>query len=278
MLDKIIREITSTPNRVSELTRAETRELLERAERSFSRESKLLELVPGEQVTFVGDTHGDFEAAKAVVKRYLGDDRILVFLGDYVDRGADSKANIDYLLCLKLAYPANLFLLQGNHEGYGIFRFYPADFWETVDGKLRELYAKTLLRLPLAVSVGSIIGLHGALPDIQNLPDINQIQAGSEHWKQMAWGDWQETDADYLEIDAFTGRPQFGSKYFNRVMARLGKQVLIRSHQPNAPQVMYRRRCLTIFTSKAYTPVRTVAVANLKREVKTVSDLVIELI
>jgi len=276
MLDRIIREIAQTPNQVWELTREETRELLERAEHAFDQESKLLELVPGGEVIFVGDTHGDFEAAKTVVKRYLGDDRILVFLGDYVDRGADSKANVDYLLCLKLAYPANLFLLQGNHEGYGVFRFYPADFWETVDGKLRELYARTLLGLPLAVSVGSIIGLHGALPDVRNLPDINQIQAGSEHWKQVTWGDWQEIDADYLGTDALTGRPQFGSKYFNRVMVQLGKQVLIRSHQPNAPQMMYHRRCLTIFTSKAYLPVRTVAVANLKREVKTADDLIIE--
>jgi len=276
LLKERIREIIANPDAIMGLTPAETRELLKQAERTLSRESPLIELASTGEVAFAGDTHGDFETTQAVVRKYFKDDRILVFLGDYVDRGRDSKANIDYLLCLKLAYPANLFLLQGNHEGYGILQFHPADFWQNVSGELRELYAGTLLRLPLAISTGSIIGLHGALPDIRQLSDINGIQPASEPWKQVTWGDWQEVSGDYLGTDAFTGRPQFGEDYFNRVMARLGKGVLIRSHQPPAPPLMYHRRCLTIFTSKAYMPVSTVAVAASGREVKTADDLVIE--
>ena len=64
-------------------------------------------------------------------------------------------------------------------------------------------------------------------------------------------------------------------------MNRLGKNVLIRSHQPNIRPVIYDGRCLTIFTSNAYRSVasgRTVAIADLDREVKTVDDLIIETI
>ena len=50
------------------------------------------------------------KATKIASTRYLRDDGKLVFLGDYVDRGRDSAANINYLLCLKLAYPDKLFL------------------------------------------------------------------------------------------------------------------------------------------------------------------------
>jgi hypothetical protein len=271
-----IRQILLDPDVVFGLTPEETRQLLEQAQAVFDEESKLLELAPSGEVIFVGDTHGDFEVTKAVVKRYLGNNRRLVFLGDYVDRGSDSKANIDYLLSLKLAHPTNLFLLQGNHEGYGIYRFHPADFWGSLDKELGELYAQTLLRLPLAASVGSMLALHGALPDVSNLSDINWIQPGGKYWKQVTWGDWQEIDGGYLGLDAFTGRPQFGSSYFRSVMERLDKQVLIRSHQPTAPQVMYGRRCLTIFTSKAYMSVRTIALANLEREITNASDLLLE--
>jgi hypothetical protein len=271
-----MRQILSDPDGVSGLTPEETRQLLKQAQAAFDGESRLLELAAGGEVIFVGDTHGDFEATRAVVGRYLGDNRRLVFLGDYVDRGTDSRANINYLLCLKLAYPASLFLLQGNHEGYGILRFYPADFWDSLDAELGELYAQTLLRLPLAVSVGNVVALHGALPDVKSLSGVNRIQPGDEHWKQVTWGDWQKVDGGYLGIDAFTGRPQFGGGYFSSIMERLGKRVLIRSHQPTAPQVMYGNRCLTIFTSKAYMPVRTIAVANLEREIKTAGDLLLE--
>ena len=276
MQDNKIQEIARTPEAVSELTTKETRELLDRAEKTLNKEPKLLEIPAKGQTVFVGDTHGDFDATQTIVKRYLSSDKKIVFLGDYVDRGEDSRANINYLLCLKLAYPANLFLLQGNHEGYGVFRFYPADFWEAADQELRQSYERVLLKLPLAVSTGNIIALHGALPDIGTLGDIAKIQPGDKAWQQAVWGDWQETTGDYLGIDAYTGRPQFGREYFDRVMKRFNKSILVRSHQPGSPRLMYTNRCLTIFTSHAYMPLRTIAIANWEAEINTANDLLIE--
>jgi hypothetical protein len=124
-----------------------------------------------------------------------------------------------------------------------------------------------------------IIALHGALPDIKSLEDANEIGLGSEAWRQIVWGDWQEMDGGFLGDDIFTGRPQFGEDYFREIMDRFGKNVLIRSHQPAAPPAMYDKRCLTIFTSSAYrfyVPQRTVAIADLGRETKTIDDLAVE--
>ena len=277
-MDEKVREIVEDPAKVLHLTRREIGALLEMAEQAFEKEPKLIQMPASGQITFVGDTHGDFEATRIVGERYLGDERKLVFLGDYVDRGRHSEANINYLLCLKLAYSGKLVLLQGNHEGFGIFQFYPADFWGRVDQELRKLYERVLLKLPLAVVTGNIIALHGALPDIKTLSDIDKIEPGDKEWQEVTWGDWQEIEGNHLGIDRYTGRPQFGRSYFDRLMKRFDKKVLIRSHQPGAARAMYDNRCLTIFTARAYTPTRTIAIANMEEEIRTVDDLVVELI
>jgi hypothetical protein len=263
------------------MTREEIRELLDEADKVFASERKLIELASG-QVIFVGDTHGDLDATEKVIRRYLESQNKLVFLGDYVDRGPASMENINFLLVQKLAYPDSLYLLMGNHEGYSVFSFHPADFWEGLDTGLRQRYSEVLSGLPLAVSTpNGIIALHGALPDVMNLAGIDGIEPGSAEWHQITWGDWRKRRGKFLGRDPYTGRPQFGRGWFEDIMSRLGKNVLIRSHQPDAPPVMYSGRCLTIFTSSAYrhyVSQRTVAVADLSKVIKSVDDLQVEVL
>jgi hypothetical protein len=171
---------------------------------------------------------------------------------------------------------------MGNHEGFAVGSFHPADFWEGLDAELRQRYSEVLSRLPLAVSTpNGIIALHGALPDVSGLEDINKIKPGSAEWHQITWGDWQDTEGEFLGIDPYTGRPQFGRGWFEQIMSRLGKNVLIRSHQPDVPPVMYGKRCLTIFTSSAYRHYiseRTIALVDLRKVVRSVDDIQIEIV
>jgi hypothetical protein len=39
---------------------------------------------------------------------------------------------------------------------------------------------------------------------------------------------------------------------------------------------MFKKRCITIFTSNAYLPTRTIVIADLEREVRSAEDLVLE--
>jgi hypothetical protein len=39
---------------------------------------------------------------------------------------------------------------------------------------------------------------------------------------------------------------------------------------------MFNKRCITIFTSHAYLPIRTVAIADLEIEIRTAEDVALE--
>ena len=68
----------------------------------------------------IGDIHGhlaQLETALAWIELDGGPDAQIVFLGDYIDRGPDSRAVIE-LLSQGLAEGRNWTCLKGNHDGY----------------------------------------------------------------------------------------------------------------------------------------------------------------
>ncbi|MCF8234407.1 MAG: serine/threonine protein phosphatase [Bacteroidales bacterium] len=65
----------------------------------------------------IGDIHGCYKTLKLLIEEKIKPSRTdkLFFLGDYIDRGPDSKAVLDFLMeMLKEGY--QLTLLKGNHE------------------------------------------------------------------------------------------------------------------------------------------------------------------
>lgn len=253
------------------------RALLQKASELFAAQGRLIELSSCGRAVFVGDTHGDYEASQAVVERYLDSETILVFLGDYVDRGAQSLENILFLLEQKLKHPENIFLLQGNHEGWKYTEFSPADFWYELDEERREHFAEALALLPLVTATpNGVLATHAGLPDVQTLGEINQIEFGSTQWRAITWGDWQEVPGYYL--GDWGSRPQYGEAYFREIMRRLDKKILIRGHQPHAPRYLFGKRCLTLFTSSAYPVPRMVAILGLAESIHKADQLTLEMI
>jgi serine/threonine protein phosphatase 1 len=80
-------------------------------------------LPEGQLVYAVGDVHGRADLLAAILRQIEGDARssepfdqlTLVFLGDYVDRGPDSRAVVERLLG-GLAEGFDTHFLKGNHE------------------------------------------------------------------------------------------------------------------------------------------------------------------
>lgn len=247
-------------------------EIFEKVSKILERESRLIHLSPRGKVVFVGDTHGDLDASQQVIQRYLKKPYRIVFLGDYVDRGRYSKENVQYLLELKWSRPEEIFLLTGNHEGFMTKEFNPANFWDSLSFGEKEEYGLLFSKFPFAVTTpNGILALHGVPPGLKSLEEMSRIALGDENWNRIVWGDFVENEMDSL--GDLWGRPQFGRAYFNRLMERYQKQVLIRSHQPHAPLMMFDNRCITIFTSHVYLPIRTIAIADLEKEIRSAEDL-----
>lgn len=67
------------------------------------------------RIYVVGDIHGMYARLKSVMSQFtVNDDDLLVFLGDYIDRGAYSADCMNYVKNLCAA--PNVVALMGNHE------------------------------------------------------------------------------------------------------------------------------------------------------------------
>ena len=68
------------------------------------------------RILAVGDIHGHFEKFRSAYEKAKVDatDDLLVFLGDYIDRGPSVRRTLEFVM--KLAVEKNVVLLRGNHE------------------------------------------------------------------------------------------------------------------------------------------------------------------
>ena len=69
----------------------------------------------------VGDIHGNLPALRDLLgqlRHEAGDDDTVAFLGDYIDRGPDSRGCIDAILEFEAEATASVVCLCGNHEDW----------------------------------------------------------------------------------------------------------------------------------------------------------------
>ena len=112
---------------------------------------------PGTRLFFHGDLHGDIHALLAYLETlnregHLDGFRVarpevrLVFMGDYTDRGKHGVEVLYTLMRLKLANPAQVILVRGNHEDLNLVSRY--GFLAEASQKYgRELDVRRLVRL-----------------------------------------------------------------------------------------------------------------------------------
>ncbi|KAF8068441.1 PU1 [Scenedesmus sp. PABB004] len=155
------------------LPAAQLEGLVKAAAALLDKEPTLLELAPPpeQRVTVVGDTHGQFHDLVRLFELFghPSAERAYVFNGDYVDRGAWGVETLALLLAWKVALPAHVFLLRGNHESatvtrvYGFYAELAAKYGKAAKGAFLHMRRMFAL-LPLAALVGGrTLVLHGGL-------------------------------------------------------------------------------------------------------------------
>jgi len=230
-------------------------------------DKELIYLPSRGQAVVIGDLHGDLESLRIILKE-SGFLRIpqenppyLVFLGDYVDRGEESVELLSLVLKLKTILNSEVILLRGNHEGPTDMAVSPHDLPLHMRAKFgndwREAYRKVghlFDHLPHSVVLpGKYLMLHGGLPeDISSLEDIARAREAhpiKRNLEKILWSDPEEIQG--VRFSPRGAGRLFGQDVSQRMLACLGVEVLIRSHQAcQGVKVNHQGRVLTVFSRK----------------------------
>lgn len=158
-------------------------------------------------VKIVGDVHGQYtDLIRLFEMCGFPPAANYLFLGDYVDRGKQSLETILLLLCYKLKYPENFFLLRGNHECANVTRVY--GFYDECKRrcniKIWKTFIDTFNCLPIAsIVAGKIFCVHGGLsPSLSHMDDIRGIARPTDVpdyglLNDLLWSDPADMEEDW---------------------------------------------------------------------------------
>jgi serine/threonine-protein phosphatase 5 len=149
--------------------------ILQRTERLVFQEAALVDVTPctpATSVVVVGDTHGQFHDACRMfeIAGTPSEERIYIFNGDFVDRGAWGIETLALFCLWKLALPNRVFLLRGNHETvtcaflYGFKGELEAKYGKAGHKNVFAACKKLFAVLPLSALINKqTLVLHGGL-------------------------------------------------------------------------------------------------------------------
>lgn len=247
-----------------------------------------------------GDIHGNFADMAYFLEKTVAFDDImlkytiphLLFLGDYVDRGAFSLECVMYLFALKVINPGKVTLLRGNHEspevngdidvyGYSSFKYQCLDKFGRDRGIDVWIAVNEVFQyLPVIADIDKkIFCVHGGLPQYSggedrrleilsdaSFPRIPVVQCAdpSNAVQRMMVNDllWSDPAPPDHPLDRFGFGPNprgpdiktFGSRAVDMFCERYNYQYIFRAHQEKADglRVSDNARVVTIFSTSDY--------------------------
>lgn len=164
---------------------------------------KYIDFKPGAKRYIVPDVHGCFKTLRILVEEVMTPSKPdqIFFLGDYIDRGPDSGAVIDYILNLK-EQGYEIYALRGNHEE-SILKAH-----EEYDA---DSFAKMLVRINKCPDLLDASGalekryLHfmSGLPYYFEMDDCYLVHAGFDYKKPEPFKDYSAMIQLYIENEKY---------------------------------------------------------------------------
>ncbi|KAF2007530.1 serine/threonine-protein phosphatase PP-Z [Amniculicola lignicola CBS 123094] len=243
------------------LKNAEIFAICSRAREVFLSQPALLELAA--PVKIVGDVHGQYtDLIRMFEMCGFPPNSNYLFLGDYVDRGKQSLETILLLLCYKLKFPENFFLLRGNHECANVTRVY--GFYDECKRrcniKVWKAFVDTFNCLPIAAIVAQkIFCVHGGLsPSLSHMDDIRQIARPTDVpdyglLNDLLWSDPADMENDWESNERGVSYC-FGKKVIMEFLQRHDFDLVCRAHMvvEDGYEFFNDRILVTVFSAPNY--------------------------
>ncbi|KAL6454198.1 PPQ1 Serine/threonine-protein phosphatase PPQ [Candida maltosa Xu316] len=245
----------------------EIKYILAKSRSIFLDQPTLLRLAP--PVKIVGDIHGQFHDLIRIFNccGYPPHSNYL-FLGDYVDRGEKSLETILLLLCYKIKYPENFFMLRGNHESANITKIY--GFYDECkrrlgNNRLWKNFIDVFNALPIAAVINDkIFCVHGGLsPDLNNFDQIENIKRPTDVPDKGLLADllWSDPDSSVKNF-SLTNWPKndrgvsycFGKKHVDYFCTKFKLDLIVRGHMvvEDGYEFFNKRKLVTVFSAPNY--------------------------
>ena len=223
-----------------------------------------LKIIKGDfnKIFVAGDLHGDFESYQKIKEIWKKEkNSLLIFLGDYADRGDRGYEIIEDLMELK--NEERVILIKGNHEDYseeGFPHFYPCTLINEVRKKFGDWgeYFSTKLKPFLeslnlaAILENYLLFVHGGISSkINSVEDLNNPSREIEI--DVLWSDPCE-EGEYLNPRG--AGVLFGREITEKICKILNVKRIVRSHQPRKaferPYEEHGGKVITISSTKVY--------------------------
>ncbi|KAK9473916.1 Metallo-dependent phosphatase-like protein [Dipodascopsis tothii] len=237
------------------LKNAEIHLICQRARDVFLSQPTLIELSP--PVKIVGDVHGQYgDLIRLFEMCGFPPAANFLFLGDYVDRGKQSLETILLLLCYKIKYPENFFLLRGNHECANVTRVY--GFYDECKRrcniKVWKSFIDTFDTLPI-----SSFCVHGGLsPALNHMDEIRNIQRPTDVpdyglLNDLLWSDPADTHNEWEDNERGVSYC-FGKTAINKFLAKFEFDLVCRAHMvvEDGYEFFNERSLVTVFSAPNY--------------------------
>ena len=216
------------------------------------------------RIIVVGDLHGDFPSFKRVEAIFNPASDLLLFLGDYGDRGSKSIQVINGVNNLLDHYPEQVIALLGNHEDYsesGKPNFSPCTLIDEVVSHqgswelyFREVLSPFLRQLYLSAMIPHhVLFVHGGISrQITEKKDL--IEPSQDVVEDILWSDPANLNGEYPNHRG--AGVEFGSDITRLVCQHLDISNIIRAHDPRkvpeGPCVQHNGHVITVNSSSVY--------------------------
>lgn len=270
--NSFLNDLIKKPQRIAKLNFDGISKIFETVIDILKEENLHLEFSANEQteeVYVIGDIHGNLDTLLKIIETINENNpKLVIFLGDIVDRGSKQLECLLIVLALKILYPLKYFLIRGNHETlemnqyYGFFQDFISRFND--QSKFNKILSIYNL-LPICASINkTILCLHGGIPqDInilnklrgQKCRDFNVIfNSIAQEIYQIMWNDPKSELKGFCGSFRGPGIYFFGNDVFENFMEANNLKYLIRAHEcfPEGYRWFFNNRLLSIFSSANY--------------------------